>query len=113
MNMDEINSAFEAGDYDSLMSLGLLDWAESGNTQAQELAGNCYQLGWGVPVDLAQAVHWYKRAIEQNSGLAVNNLAGIIARGYDGHPPDRAWAQELLDLARSLGFDHAPMELLC
>lgn len=111
-NFSLIQAAFERGDYDTLMGLGLLAEAEAGCTQAQELAGNCYQLGWGVPVDMMRAVYWYTEAIAQNSGLAVNNLAGIISRGYEGHPPDPARAQEFLDHARSLGFDHAPEKLL-
>jgi TPR repeat protein len=106
--MDEIQAAFEHGDYDSLMGLGLLDWAISGNVQAQELAGNCYQLGFGAPLDLTQATHWYEQAIANGSGLAANNLAGIVSRGYKEHLPNQARAQELFDLARSLGFEHAP-----
>jgi TPR repeat protein len=100
--------AFERGDYDSMMDLGLMDWAASGNVQAQELAGNCYQLGFGIQRDLAQATHWYKQAIANGSGLAANNLAGIVSRGYEEHPPSQARAQELFDLARSLGFEYAP-----
>jgi uncharacterized protein len=111
--MDEIKSAFERRDYDALIGLGLLDFAAKGFVQAQELAGNCYQLGWGVPIDLAQAAQWYEQAIAQNSGLAASNLAGIVSRGYEGQPPDRVRAQALLDQARSLGFDHAPTELVC
>jgi TPR repeat protein len=112
-NLPAIQSAFERGDYDALVGLGLLDLAIAGCVEAQELAGNCYQLGLGVAVDLTQAVYWYTQAIEQNSGLAVSNLAGIISRGYDDHLPNRERAQRLLDQARSLGFDHAPEKLLC
>lgn len=111
--MDQIQLAFERGDYDALIGLGVLDWAESGNVQAQELAGNCYQLGWGVPVDLIRAVYWYEKAIVNQSGLAASNLAGIVSQSYGGHPPDRERAQALLTQARSLGFDHAPDKLLC
>jgi TPR repeat protein len=106
--MDQIQAAFERGDYNSLMGLGLMNWATSGNVQAQELAGNCYQFGFGVPIDLAQAAHWYEQAIANGSGLAANNLAGIVSQGYEEHLPNQARAQELFDLARSLSFEHAP-----
>ncbi len=106
--MQQIQAAFDRGDYDSLMGLGLMDWATSGNVQAQELTANCYQLGFGVPIDLAQAIHWYEKAIANGSGLAANNLAGIVSRGYEEHLPNQARAQELFDLARSLGFEHTP-----
>jgi TPR repeat protein len=109
--MEKIYVAFDRGDYHTVFNLGLLDLAIAGHLEAQEIAGNCYQLGLGVPIDTAQAVQWYKAAIAQNSGLAANNLAGIIARGYDSHPPDRPQAQALLDQARALGFDHAPRKL--
>jgi TPR repeat protein len=109
--MEKIQSAFDRGDYHTVFNLGLLNLAIEGHPAAQEIAGNCYQLGLGVPIDTTQAVQWYKAAIAQNSGLAANNLAGIIARGYDGYPPDRPQAQALLDQAQSLGFDHAPKKL--
>lgn len=112
VDYQSVLAAFSEGNYEPALVSGLMELAEQGNISAQELAGNCYQLGLGMPVDSAKAVYWYEQAIAQGSGLAANNLAGIISRGYEGYPPDRARAQELLDLARALGFDHSPKELL-
>jgi TPR repeat protein len=103
--------AYGRRDYNAAIAAGLIDFANAGDREAQEMAGTCYQMGWGVICDLNEAVRFYEAAIAQGSGLAANNLSGIVAYGYTDHPPDRERAQQLLDQARSLGFDHAPSQL--
>lgn len=104
--------AYGHGNYSAAIEAGLIEFANAGDREAQEMAGTCYQLGWGIACDLNEAARLYEAAIAQGSGLAANNLAGMVAYGYAGHPPDRERAQQLLDQARSLGFDHAPKSLL-
>ena len=43
--------------------------------------GNAYIQGWGVPVDIWQAIAWYERAAERGSIAADINLGGIYERG--------------------------------
>ena len=54
----------------------LQDGAEAGNTVAQYNLGNCYENGFGVPVDKIQAVTWYRRAAEAGHSDAQFNLGG-------------------------------------
>lgn len=110
--LQEIQEAFSLQNYELALSLGLPDLARRGNREAQEMLGNCYELGLGMPQDIAQAVFWYETAIANGSGLAANNLSGIVCRGYGDNPPDRVLAQSLLEKAHELGFDHAPLQLL-
>jgi TPR repeat protein len=72
------------------------------------MVGTCYQLGLGIPVNPSAAVIWYERAIANGSGLAANNLAMVVVQGYDAVLPDRHKANQLLQQARELGFEHAP-----
>lgn len=44
--------------------------AEQGNTTAQYSLGEIYRKGTGVPIDFKQAVYWYRKAAEQNLGIA-------------------------------------------
>lgn len=60
--------AFARGDYGAVFDMGLLDLAIAGYREAQEIAGNCYQLGLGAEVNTNKAIHWYEAAIEQGSG---------------------------------------------
>jgi TPR repeat protein len=107
-----VQAPFDAGNYVAAFQAAP-PFAEQGHRTAQEILGNCYQMGFGTTIDMAQAAYWYERAIAQGSGLAANNLSGIVAyHGYAGHPPDRERGQALLDQARSLGFEHAPKKLL-
>ena len=40
-----------------------------------------YTSGWGVPVDDAKAVFWYRKAAEQADVEAQNNLGLMYANG--------------------------------
>lgn len=112
MTVEQMRQSFESGDYDRAFALAL-PLAEAGDCNAQELAGNGYQMGWGIAVDEVKAAYWYRKAMDQGSGLAANNLAGIVARGYGDARPDPDQAQLLLIHARNLGFVHVPKTLLC
>ncbi len=103
---------FDTGEYATAFQAAQ-PFAEENHRTAQEILGNCYQMGLGTTIDMAQAAYWYERAIIQGSGLAANNLSGIVAyHGYAEQAPDRERGQQLLDQARSLGFEHAPKKLL-
>jgi TPR repeat protein len=106
-----VQAPFDSGDYDVAFQAAH-PFAEQNNRTTQEILGNCYQMGLGTTIDMAQAAYWYEQAIAQGSGLAANNLSGIVTYGYAGQAPDRERGQQLLDQARSLGFEHAPKKLL-
>src|SRR5580693_1992056 len=81
--------SFEAKDYRSAYNL-LIAFAEDGDSDAQAVIGNIYQLGLGgITVDEDRAVEW--------SGT----LASL--RG------DREKAAKWYNLARSQGFPHSPL----
>lgn len=103
-----IQAAFDRQDYANVFP-AVLEFAEHGHLTAQEIAGNCYQLGLGTAVDYPKAAYWYDRAIALGSGLAANNLAGMVQRGWEGNPSDEERAKELFRQARALGFEHAPI----
>lgn len=105
---EEVQAAFDSGDYAQAFATAI-PFAESGHLTAQEISGNCYQLGLGVAVDEAKAAFWYEQAIAKGSGLAANNLAGMVQRGYADNPPDPARAKALFDQARALEFIHSPI----
>ena len=57
--------AYESGDYEQAME----EWrplAEQGHAAAQAKLGTMYSKGNGVPLDLAQAVRWFRLAAEQS-----------------------------------------------
>jgi TPR repeat protein len=59
----------------------LLAIAERGDAKAQNLLGVMYEKGEGVPVNLAQAAQWYRRAADQQYATAQNNLGWMYATG--------------------------------
>jgi TPR repeat protein len=107
-DFSKIQTAFNNQDYAQVLALGLEDYARTGHRTAQEILGNVYQLGLGLPVDTAQAAFWYQKALDQGSGLAANNLAAIALQGYADHPPNREKSDNLFAQARELKFIHAP-----
>lgn len=81
----------------------LLRAAKQGNSEAQCMLGNLYQMGLGVEENLDEAAVWYTRSSNQGYGLASNNLAGILQQR--GHIDA---AKHYYQLAQKQGFQHSP-----
>ncbi len=97
--MEAALTAFRSQDYTRARKL-LQPLAEQGNTLAQCLLGNIYQLGLGIEADHATAISWYRKSAEQGYGLASSNLAGMLS------DPEEVnyWYQK----AREQGFTAQP-----
>ena len=87
---DEAWAAFQAGDYDTALSI-LRPLAEQGDVVAQGSLGFMYDNGRGVPQDYAEAVKWYRKAAEQGDAFAQGRLGFMYDNGY-GVPQDYAEA---------------------
>ncbi len=59
---------------DTIYSEALLQEAQKGNAEAQNLLGLCYARGNGVEKDLKQAAEWFRKAAEQENADAQFNL---------------------------------------
>ena len=64
-------------------SAELVRSAEQGDVTAQFDLGLMYATGEGVPQDSVEAVAWYRKAAEQESAAAQNNL-GLMSRHRRG-----------------------------
>ena len=76
--------------------------AEQGDADAQYLLGLRYDLGQGVPQDLAEAAMWYRRAAAQGNARAQSNLGVIYFMGK-GVRRDHGEAARWLRLAAEQG----------
>ena len=103
------NKAYDNGDYDTARSL----WqplAEQGNAEAQNLMGNIYRRGRGVPRDYRIAASWFRKSAKQNNAQAQFNLAGMYRAGK-GVPKDpKEAAHWFLEAARN-GYDKAQFSI--
>jgi TPR repeat protein len=117
MNFDtpELLEAIEQlsrGNYSAAVKT-LKPLAAAGNPKAQCNLATCYQSGWGVELDVQEAVRLYeivaKQSIQEGylSATACNNLAGIYFCGAPGVLPDHQRAAEYRALSRSLRFPMA------
>ena len=98
-------AAYEAGDYPAALGL-LVPLAEQGDALAQTFLGLMHDLGDGVPLDDAQAVHWYRLAADQ--GVAdAQYLLGTMYDGAEGVPEDNAEAIRWFRLAAEQGHETA------
>jgi TPR repeat protein len=57
--------------------------ADAGDLDGINMLGRCYELGWGVPVDLAQARACYGRAAAKDHDWAQFNLGTLMLRMDD------------------------------
>jgi TPR repeat protein len=71
--------------------------------------GYLYDMGLGIEQNWEIAADWYRKSMLGVYGVAANNLATIVSRGYENRPGDKALANELLKEARRLGFEHVPI----
>ena len=56
-------------------------FAEQGKADYQYLYGACFENGWGVDEDDAQAFVWYKKAADQNQKASYNSLGNFYRMG--------------------------------
>jgi membrane associated rhomboid family serine protease/TPR repeat protein len=57
--------------------------AELGDANAQFALGMMYENGYGLPKDTALALQWYRKAADQGSAEALNNVAWTLATSAD------------------------------
>ena len=80
--------------------------AAQGHRQALNMVGRCYELGWGVVVDMARAAECYRVAAARGLPEAMYNYATRLALG-EGVAEDKAAALAWLRKAAARGFAKA------
>ena len=96
--MEDGQAAYNRGDYATALEL----WqplAEQGVARAQNNLGVMHENGRGVPINVIEALKWYRLAAEQGYAGAQNNLGMIYALGRPGVPQDTVRAHMWLSLA--------------
>src|SRR5665213_2252097 len=71
----------------------LLTQANAGDAKSQELMGQAYLNGKGVPNDYQQAAFWFRKAADQGSAKAQAILGALYAAGV-GEPQDYTQAAQ-------------------
>jgi len=65
--------------------------AKGGDALGQHCCGLCYHKGFGVVIDLAESLNWYKRAADQiwlSRSASMNNIGMIYFKGGPGVEQD-------------------------
>jgi uncharacterized protein len=78
--LEDARSAYERGDYVEAHRL-IRPLADQGDALAQNLLGDMYDRGRGVPQDEVEAVRWYHRAADQGLAIAQSNLGNMYSAG--------------------------------
>lgn len=76
--------------------------ANTGDLQAINMVGRCYENGWGCSVNYKQAVYYYQLAASQKLNWGQYNLANLLIKGY-GIAKDLVKAFDLYCLAARTG----------
>lgn len=84
--------------------------AEGGDPKAQNLLGEVYAKGQGVPQDYKEAAKWYRLAAEQGDADAENHIAQLFEVGQ-GVPRDEAEAARWFQRAAEKGHVGAQYSL--
>lgn len=77
--------------------------AALGYVDAQQLLGDMYLQGHGVPLDYDESAKWYRKAAEQGRVAAQNNLGVAYLSGF-GMPQDNVEAYAWFSIAADQGF---------
>lgn len=80
-DLDKGMEAYNVGDYETSLA-ECQPLADEGVAAAQFCIGRLYANGFGVPMDDAQALHWYGLAADQGYAEAQYNLGVMHANGW-------------------------------
>ncbi len=97
--------AFKRGDYATAM-VEFESLAKQGMAAAQTNLGLMYSKGYGVAINEAEAVRWYRLAAEQGHPIGQNNLGFMYING-EGGPKDEIMGLKWLLLSSDNGYDKA------
>lgn len=92
-------AAYSIGDYET----ALAEWAplaEQGHAGSQFGLGSLYANGWGVPLDDAMALEWYRRAAGQGHAEAQYSIGVMYQNGWGVEQSDAEalkWMQQAAD----------------
>jgi hypothetical protein len=98
-------AAVKRGDYDTALAI-FKPLADAGDAPSQTNLGMMYSRGWGVPVNEAEAVKWYRLAANKGQPIAQNNLGAMYMAGKGG-PKDIVIGLMWLMLAAENGYEKA------
>lgn len=102
--------AYKAGEFEAAARL-FTSLADAGDPRARFALGLLHDHGQGMPVDDAQARHWYRLSAEAGYAKARYNLASMLERGEGGDADPQA-ALELFVAAARQGHADALERLL-
>ncbi len=77
---EEGKAAYKQGDYETAFQ-EFKPLAEQGDASSQNILGEMYGMGRGIPQDYAEAFKWHKKAAEQGHARAQFNLGLIYGQG--------------------------------
>jgi hypothetical protein len=105
-------SAFEREDYPSALK-AFRPHAEQGDARAQFYLGEMYKTGKGVSFHIDEAVHWYRKASEQDYTLAQSRLGSLylLAMKHRCGPQDEKEAVHWVQKGAKLGDAEAQCRL--
>lgn len=84
--------------------------AVKGDAKAQTALGNMYHDGFGVEKDIAKALEWYRKAVDQGYGEAQFRLGHEYSTGH-GVTADQEMAVKLFKMAAAQGHGAAQFRL--
>lgn len=106
---EDAKAAFERGDATGAFKL-FKPLAEEGDAGAQFWLGQMYDLGKGVPQNLAQASLWYRRAAEQGNVMAQHNLGHMYETGEGTRPSEYSLSAAASWYRRAAEQDYKPSQ---
>jgi len=78
--MEEATDAYFAGQYDTAFD-EFSALAADGNAEAAFYLGHMYEMGFGVPANLSQALSWYRKAADLGSAEAYFTIGQMQEKG--------------------------------
>ena len=107
--LNEARAAYKRGDYATAYKK-LKFLAVQGDSIAQCGLGSMYELGKGVPKDLAEAARWFRGASDHGNAMGQFELGAMYVDGQ-GVPKDYAEASKWFRMAAGQGYVRAQCNL--
>jgi TPR repeat protein len=85
--------------------------ADQNYIPAYSTLATCYERGWGIAIDVEEAVRLYRIAVNESHAPSMHHLGRILTKGAQGIQRDKTNGEKYIQHAAELGFEEVEAKI--